>query len=157
MDFIIWSSLCKKWRGSKSLMTVGTSWQPRCLVWAFFASAGLNSDKISDWFDKFAGSELAFQECMGYLLIYSFIDSKTESSSFSIHSVFHHQCFHAFEEKNTITSRLALMSLASAAPLKTVPHYLLIQWRLLPHCDGILSWTQQRMQESLIDKTEFWW
>ena len=48
------------------------------------------ADEVPRWFARCAGDKLEFKECIGLLLEYSFIDVKTESSSFSMHSVLHH-------------------------------------------------------------------
>lgn len=84
---------------------------------------------------------------MGLLLKHNFIDAKTESSSFSMHSVFHDWCFHAPQEIKAVMSRPALMIIGSAAPSNNMPYYS----RLLPHCDRKFSLAQQRMQGTSID------
>ncbi|MCJ1426026.1 hypothetical protein MMC29_003928, partial [Sticta canariensis] len=139
------------------------------LLWAFldnqdlwyglFAPA-LNQEifeEMPDWFVKCAADEFDFKDRIGLLLKYSFINAKTESSSFSVHPVFHNWCFHAFEEDKAVMSRLAIIIVASAAPSDTMPHYTLTQRRLLPHCDRIFSLVQQRMQKTLTDEINFHW
>ena len=79
---------------------------------------------------------------------YSFIDAKTGSSSFSMHSVLHHWYFHTFEENKGTMSWLALIIVASAMPSETVLHYSLIQRRLQPHCDHVYSILQRYLQEA---------
>ena len=100
------------------------------------------------WFAKCAGDKLEFKECIGLLLEYSFINAKTGSSSFSMHSVLHHWCFHTFEEDKTTMSWLALIIVASAMPSETVLHYPLVQRRLLPHYDHVYSMLQRHLQEA---------
>ena len=106
------------------------------------------ADEVPRWFARCAGDKLEFKECIGLLLEYSFIDAKTGSSSFSMHSVLHHWCFHTFEEDKAIMSWLALIIVASAVPSETVLHYSLIQRRLLPHCDRVYSMLQRYLQEA---------
>ena len=54
-------------------------------------------------------------------------------------------------------SRLAVIVVASAVPLRNMPHYTLIQTRLLPHCDRVFSLAQQCVPEWLIDEMDFQW
>ena len=105
-------------------------------------------DEVARWFARCAGNKLEFKECIGLLLEHSFIDAKTGSSSFSMHSVLHHWCFHTFEEDRATMSWLALIIIASAVPSETVLHYSLIQRRLLPHCDHVYSILQRHLQEA---------
>lgn len=124
-------------------------------LWYGLLAPALNRgivDELPDWFAQCAGNELEFKECMGLLLKYSFADAKTESSSFSTHSVFHGWCFHAFEADRAVMSRLAVIIVASAVPSETTPHYTLTQRRLLPHCDRVFSFAQQDTQERMSDE-----
>ena len=93
------------------------------------------------------GDKLEFKECIGLLLEYSFIDTKN-GSSFSMHSVLHHWCFHTVEENKATMSWLALIIVASVVPSETVLHYSLIQRRLLPHCDHVYSMLQRYLQDA---------
>ena len=97
------------------------------------------------WFIKCVGDKLEFKECIGLLLDYSFINAKTGSSSFSMHSVLHLWCFHALGEDKAAMSWLALTIVASAAP--TAVHDPLMGRRLLPHCDHVYSMVQRRSPE----------
>ncbi len=106
------------------------------------------ADEVPRWFARCAGDKLEFKECIGLLLDYSFIDAKTGSSSFSMHSVLHHWCFHTFEEDKATMSWLALIIVASAVPSETVLRYSLIQRRLLPHCDHVYSMLQRHLREA---------
>ena len=106
------------------------------------------ADEVPRWFARCVGDKLEFKECIGLLLEYSFIDAKTGSSSFSMHSVLHHWCFHTFEEDKATMSWLALIIVASAVPSETVLDYPLIQRRLLPHCDHVYSILQRYLQEA---------
>ena len=54
-------------------------------------------------------------------------------------------------------SRLALIVVASAVPSKNMPHYTLIQRRLLSHCDRVFSLAQQCAPEGSIDEMDFQW
>lgn len=54
-------------------------------------------------------------------------------------------------------SRLAMIIVASAVPSEIMSHYTLIQRRLVPHCDRVFSFAQQRMQETLIDEINIQW
>ena len=106
------------------------------------------ADEVPHWFARCAGDKLEFKECIGLLLEYSFIDTKNGSSSFSMHSVLHHWCFHTFEENKATMSWLALIIVASTVPSETVLHYSLIQRRLLPHCDHVYSMLQRYLQDA---------
>ena len=101
--------------------------------------------KVPHWFASCVGDKLEFKECMGLLLGYSFIDAKIESSSFSMHPVLHHWCFHKFEEHKATKGWLAAIVVASAVPSTTD---LLIGRRLLPHCDRVYSTLLPHTQEA---------
>ncbi len=112
------------------------------------------ANKVPHWFASCVGDRIDFKECIGLLLEYSFIDAKTESSSFSMHSVLHHWCFHAFEEDEAAMSWLAVIIVASAVPSEIVLDYSLIQRRLLPHCDRVYPRLQRRMHEGLMNEED---
>lgn len=113
--------------------------------------------KVPNWYDKCVLDESDFKDCLTLLWKYSFIDVEIESSSFSIHPVFHRWCYHAFEEDKDIMSQLAMTLVVSAVPPMTMPDYSLIQRRLLPHCDLVFSLAQQRMRNTFIDKIDLQW
>ncbi|KAL9099731.1 MAG: hypothetical protein Q9163_004809 [Psora crenata] len=102
---------------------------------------------VPDWFARCASSELDFKECIGLLSGYSFIEAKMETDSFSMHPVLHHWCYHYMEENVASIGRLAVLVVASAAPCDDMAHYPVIQRRLLPHCDRVLSLLQRHMQD----------
>ena len=110
------------------------------------------ADEVPRWFIRCVGDKLEFKECIGLLLEYSFIDAKTGSFSFSMHSVLHHWCFYTFEGDKATMSWLALIIVASAVPSETVLHYSLMQRRLLPHCDHVSSMLQRHLQEVFKDR-----
>ncbi len=110
--------------------------------------------KVPRWFASCAGDKIDFNECIEFLLEYSFIDAKTESSSFSMHSVLHHWCFNAFEEDEVTMSWLAVIIVASAVPSEIVLDYSLIQRRLLPHSDRVYPRLQRRIHEGLMNEED---
>ena len=111
-------------------------------------------DKMPDWYIRCAGDELEFKDCIGLLLEYSFIDAKIESTSFFMHPVLHQWSFHAFEKENTDMSWLAMIIVASAVPLETVPNHSFISRRLLPHCDRVFPLLKHHIQESFVNETD---
>ncbi len=126
-------------------------------LWYELLTPALNlqtADKVPRWFVSCAGYKIDFNECIELLLKYSFIDAKTESSSFSMHSVLHHWCFHAFEEDEVTVSWLAVIIVASAVPSEIVLDYSLIQRRLLPHCDRVYPRLQRRIHEGLMNEED---
>lgn len=105
-------------------------------LWYSLLAPALNRrivDKMPAQFTKCTDDDLDFKKCIGSLLKSSFVDTKTESSSFSTHSLFHDWCLYAFEEEKAAMSRLAVIVVASAVPSRNMPHYTLVQRRLLPH------------------------
>lgn len=72
-------------------------------------------DDVPPWFVDCVGNKLDFTERTALLLEYSFIDAKTKSSSFSIHSVLHSWCFRQSEEVMASMGRLAVSIVVSAA------------------------------------------
>jgi len=70
-------------------------------LWYKLLTPALNLEivkKVPRWFASCAGDKIDFNKCIELLLKYFFIDAKTESSSFSMHSVHYYWCFNAFEE-----------------------------------------------------------
>ena len=100
-------------------------------------------DQLPPWFAYCVGDKFEFKECMGLLRKYSFIDVKTESSSFFMHPVLHHWCSHAFEQDKATMGWLAVIVVASAVPSDTDLLDPFIQRRLLPHCDHVYSMLQE--------------
>lgn len=70
-------------------------------IWYGLFAAALDreiEDELPDWFARCAGDQFEFMKCTRLLIMYSFIDAKMESSSFSVHPVLHRWCFRTFEE-----------------------------------------------------------
>ena len=65
--------------------------------------------------------------------------------------VLHRWCFYAFEGEKADMSWLAAMVVALAVPPESVPHFPLIQRRLLPHSDRILPLLRTWAHESSSD------
>ncbi len=111
-------------------------------------------NKVSRWFISCADYKIDFNECIELLLKYFFIDAKTESSSFSMHSVLYHWCFHAFEEDEITMSWLVMIIVAFAVSSKIILDYSLIQRHLFSHCDHVYSRLQQRIHEDLMNEKD---
>ncbi len=104
-------------------------------------------DEVPPWLVDCIGDKIDFNKCVGLLLEYSFIDAKSKTSSFSIHSVLHSWCFHQSEAVMTSMGRLALMVVTSAAQRKTYLSTFLADRRLLPHCDRVCPTLQWLLQD----------
>ena len=78
-----------------------------------------------------------FIECTRLFVLYSFIDIKMGLTSFSVHPVLHQWFFQESEENMAEMTWLASVLVASSAPEDTIADYLLVQRRLLPHCDRV--------------------
>ena len=101
------------------------------------------TDQLPPWFTDCVDDEFDFKECIGLLLKYSFIDAKSESSSFSMHPVLHHWCSHTFEQDKATMGWLAVTVVASAVPDRVELHSTFVGRRLLPHCDHVYSMLQE--------------
>ena len=126
-------------------------------LWYELLTPALNLEivkKVSRWFVSCADDKINFNECIELLLKYFFIDTKTESSSFSMHSVLHHWCFHAFEEDEITMSWLVVIIVAFAVSSEIVLDYSLIQKRLLSHCDRVYSRLQRCIHQDLMNEKD---
>ncbi len=126
-------------------------------LWYELLMSALNLEivkKVSHWFVSCADDKINFNECIELLLKYFFIDAKTESSSFFMHSVLHHWCFHAFEEDEITMSWLVVIIVAFAVSSEIVLDYSLIQRRLLSHCDHVYSRLQRCIHEDLMNEKD---
>ena len=101
------------------------------------------ANQLPPWFTNCVNDEFEFKECMGLLRKYSFVDAKTESSSFSMHPVLHHWCSHAFERDKATMGWLAVIVVASAVPNRDELNSIFVGRRLLPHCDHVYSMLQE--------------
>ena len=125
------------------------------MLWAFLdnqvlwyelftpALEGKFVDQLPPWFTNCVDDEFEFKECIGLLRKYSFIDVKTESSSFSMHPVLHHWCSHTFEQDKATMGWLAVIVVGSAVPDSDKLNSTFIGRRLLPHCDHVYSMLQE--------------
>lgn len=104
-------------------------------------------DEVPPWLVDCIGDKIYFNKCVGLLLEYSFIDAKSKTSSFSIHSVLHSWCFHQSEAVMTSMGRLTVMVVTSAAQRKTYLSTFLADRRLLPHCDRVCPTLQWLLQD----------
>ena len=75
------------------------------------------ANQVSCWLIKCVGEKLVFNKYIALLLRYSFINVKTESSAFSMHSVLHRWCFYIFEGERADMSWLVAVVVASVMPL----------------------------------------
>ena len=78
-----------------------------------------------------------FIEFTELFVLYLFIDVKMGSSSFSVHPVLHQWCFQASKNNMAEMTWLAFVLVASSVPDGTMTDHILIQRRLLQHCNGI--------------------
>ncbi len=119
------------------------------LLWGFFDNRDIWYDLFKSAFNREVASELpiwytrcvddysSFVKCTRLFVLYSFIDVKIGSSSFSMHRVLHQWCFQASEDNMGEMAWLAFVLVASSAPHSTMTDHTLIQRRLLPHCDRV--------------------
>ncbi len=95
------------------------------------------ASELPSWYSDCVEDYSNFIECTQLFVLYSFIDVKMGSSSFSMHPVLHQWCFQASEDDMAEMAWLALVLVASSAPESTMIDHTLIQRRLLPHCDRL--------------------
>ena len=93
------------------------------------------ASELPTWYTDCVEDYSNFIECTQLFVLYSFIDIKIGSPSFSVHPVLHQWCCQASGDSMLEMSWLAFVIIASSAPERTVAGYTLIQRRLLPHCD----------------------
>ncbi len=109
---------------------------------------------LPDWFSRCVGNQFEFKRCTRFLIRYSFVTADVESLSFSVHSVLHRWCFHNSDKRQKDMAWLAIMVVASAAPIESVVDYTLLQRRLLPHSNLVYRLLQQNILENLSEELE---
>ena len=93
------------------------------------------ASELPSWYANCVEDYWKFIECTQLFVLYSFIDIKIGSPSFSVHPVLHQWCFQASEDNMAEMTWLAFILVASFAPEPTIADCSLVQRRLLPHCD----------------------
>ena len=95
------------------------------------------ASELPEWYADCVDDYSNFIECTQLFVLYSFIDVKMGSSSFSVHPVLHQWCYQASEDNMAEMAWLAFILVASSAPDSTMTDHTLIERRLLPHCDRV--------------------
>ena len=119
--------------------------------------------ELPSWYANCVEDYSSFIECTQLFVLYSFIDIKMGSTSFSVHPVLHQWCFQTSKEDMAEMAWLASVLVASSAPKNTIADYTLVQRRLLPHCDRvrfllreIIPKAPNSEEESSIDNACHW-
>ena len=126
-------------------------------IWYELFTPALDSDltdELPDWFSRCVGNQFEFKKCTRFLIRYSFVTANIESLSFSVHSVLHRWCFHNSDKKKIQIAWLAVMVVASAAPMESEVDYTLLQRRLLPHCNHVYLLLHQNIPENMSESLE---
>ena len=92
------------------------------------------ASELPRWYTDCVNDYSNFIECTQLFVLYSFIDVKMGSSSFSVHPLLHQWCFQASEDSMAEITWLAFVVVASSAPHWKMTDHTIIQRRLLPHC-----------------------
>ncbi len=95
------------------------------------------ASELPSWYTSCVEDYSNFIECTRLFVLYSFIDIKMVSTSFSVHPVLHQWCFQASEQNMAEMTWLASVLVASSAPENTIADYTIVRRRLLPHCDRV--------------------
>ena len=95
------------------------------------------ASELPSWYVDCVDDYSNFVKCTQLFVLYSFIDVKMGSSSFSVHPVLHQCCFQALDDNMAEMAWLAFVLVALFAPDSTMTDCPLAQRRLLPHCDRL--------------------
>ena len=126
-------------------------------IWYEQFTPALNSEltkELPDWFFRCVSNQFEFKKCTRFLIRYSFVTANIESSSFSVHTVLQRWCFHNADRRKIQIAWLAVMVVASAAPMASDVDYTLLQRRLLPHCTRVYSLLYQNIPENMSQSSE---
>ena len=112
------------------------------------------ASELPEWYTNCVNDYSNFIECTHLFVLYSFIDVKVGSSSFSVHPVLHQWCFQASEDNMAEMAWLAFVIVASSSPDLTTANYTIIQRRLLPHCDRLSFLLREAIPKTPFNKEE---
>jgi tetratricopeptide (TPR) repeat protein len=88
------------------------------------------------WLGDLARSEIEFIKAIGLLRSYSLVEEMTDQTGYATHPVVHQWAYSIqTDEQKTSLSRLAIMIVGLAIPMRTEKGYCATQIRLLPHAD----------------------
>ena len=126
-------------------------------IWYELFTPVLNSNltkELPHWFSRCVGNQLDFKKCTRFLIRYSFVTGNIESSLFSVHSVLHRWCFYNSDKRKIQMALLAILVVASAAPMESDIDYTLLQRRLLSHCNCVLSLLHENLTKNMCKSLE---
>ncbi len=109
-------------------------------IWYELFTPALNltvNSELPSWYTNCVEDYSNFIWCTRLFVLYSFIDIKMGSTSFSVHPVLHQWCFQASEGYMAEMTWLAFVLVASSIPDDTGADCALVQRRPLPHCDRV--------------------
>ena len=112
------------------------------------------ASELPSWYADCVDDYSNFIECTQLFVLYSFIDTNIESSSFSMHPVLHQWCFQASGDNMAEMAWLAFVLVASSAPDDTIADYTLVERRLLPHCERLSFLLRGKVPNASSDKEE---
>lgn len=96
---------------------------------------------MPDWLRVLTQDKLAFDGTLVLLIKYSLVEGKTEAASYAMHSVLRSWCRYLGESKTERDSfqKLAVDIVRQIMPSKMEEEYWVLQRRLLPHGQTILT------------------
>jgi tetratricopeptide (TPR) repeat protein len=96
---------------------------------------------VPNWLGALAQNRLKFDRALAFLVKYSLVEGKTETASYAMHSVLHSWCRYLGRSESERDSfrELAIEIMGWMVPSKSMEEYWILQRRLLPHGQAILS------------------
>ncbi|KAL2782705.1 hypothetical protein BJX66DRAFT_345598 [Aspergillus keveii] len=110
-------------------------------IWYELLESGLDCSDPPPWFKIAVPNKLAFKAKIKSLVGFSLVETKHQAGSYSLHPVVQDWCYHIAASIN-LTNQLhglALMSVGYMVPLNSEREYAVIQQRLLPHANYLIS------------------
>jgi tetratricopeptide (TPR) repeat protein len=112
---------------------------------------------VPDWITVLAKDRFRFDRALRLLKKYSLVEGKTDTTSYTMHSVLHSWCRYlgASEAERDSFQKLALKIVGWMVPLKSTKEYWILQRRLLPHGQAVFDVMKSKTQAE-INVDEIW-
>jgi tetratricopeptide (TPR) repeat protein len=110
-------------------------------IWYELLASGLDCSNPPPWFEMIVSSKLMFKAKVKVLVGFSLVETKHHEGSYSLHPVVQDWCYYV-AASNNLTSQLhglAMMSVGYMVPHNSERDYAVIQQRLLPHANYLIS------------------
>ncbi|KAJ5036788.1 hypothetical protein NUH16_004667 [Penicillium rubens] len=110
-------------------------------IWYELVKSGSHSSNVPDWLEKAISDGLSFKTRLRSLVGFSFLQSKQQEGSYSMHPVVQDWCHYIADESKGVNriqlNELALISVGYSVPSASTREYSKLQQRLVPHANYV--------------------